>query len=425
MRIGRFRRWRWIAGAAQALVALGLPFVSIGGESALRLDVPAGKLHAFGASFAIDEAFVVLAATLLVTAGFLLVTLVLGRVWCGWACPQTVLGDLTAWVVPERRARPRRPLRGPPTWKAASPRDRISWRRPLGFLAVTAIAALVAADLVWYFVPPGEFLRRLAAGALGPWVAGAWAVLFAVLFLDLAFLRATFCATVCPYAKLQGVLFDRSTLVVAYDARRHEDCVDCGACVRVCPTGIDIREGLQMECIACAECIDACAPVMAKLRRAPDLVGYFPGEQGRPARPLRPAALALGAATVASAALLVAVLAGRALLDLSAVPELAFAPRRTPDGQAVNAYSVALENHGRAPVTVTLALSAPGGAVALRPDAVPLAGGERRQVRVVASARGLPAGAAAGTLSAEARHGAEVVARRTQPLRVVIPGEAP
>jgi cytochrome c oxidase accessory protein FixG len=404
---GKWRRRRRLAGAAQALVALGLPFLSVGGESALRLDVPAGRLHAFGAAFAIDEAFVVLAATLLLTAAFLLVTLVLGRVWCGWACPQTVLGDLTSWVVPERRARPR------------------SWRRPLGFVAVAVVSAVVAADLVWYFVPPGEFFRRLAAGALGPWVAGSWAVVFAVLFLDLAFLRATFCATACPYAKLQGVLFDRSTLVVAYDVRRDEDCVDCGACVRVCPTGIDIRDGLQMECIACAECIDACAPVMAKLRRAPDLVGYFPGEPGRPRRRLRPGVVALGAATAASAALLVGVLVTRAMLDLSAVRELGFAPRRTPDGLAVNAYSVALENHGRAPVTVALALAASGGAVAVRPEAVPLGAGERRQVRVLASARGLPPGEAEARLTAEARRGDEVVARRTQPVPFLVPPERP
>ena len=407
MTIGNWRRWRRIAGAAQALVALGLPFLSVGGESALRLDVPAGRLHAFGAAFAIDEAFVVLAATLLLTAGFLLVTLVLGRVWCGWACPQTVLGDLTRWVMPERRARPR------------------PARRPLGFLAVAVVSAVVAADLVWYFVPPGEFFRRLAAGALGPWVAGSWGALFSVLFLDLAFLRATFCATACPYAKLQGVLFDRSTLVVAYDARRDADCVDCGACVRVCPTGIDIREGLQMECIACAECIDACTPIMAKLRRAPDLVGYFPGEPGRPWRLLRPGVVAVGAAAAASAALLVGVLVTRVLLDLSAVPELGFKPRRTPDGLAVNAYSVALENHARAPVTVTLALSAPGGAVAVRPDAISLAAGERRQVRILASAHGLPPGEAAARITAEARRGAEVVARRTQPVPLVVPPERP
>jgi polyferredoxin len=164
---------------------------------------------------------------------------------------------------------------------------------------------------------------------------------------------------------------------------------------------------------------------MAKLRRAPDLIGYFPGEPGRPWRLLRPGVVALGAATAATAALLIGVLVTRVLLDLSAVPDLGFAPRRTPDGLAVNAYSVALENHARAPVTVALALSAPGGAVAVRPDAVSLGAGERRQVRVVASARGLPPGDAAVRLTAEARRGAEVIARRAQQLPLFVPPERP
>ncbi len=414
-----FLFWRRVAAATQALVVLGLPFVSIGGESALRLDVPAGRLNAFGASFAIDEAFVVLAATLVVTATFLLVTLLFGRVWCGWACPQTVLADLTSWV--ERRpfdsGRAKRGLRSGRTERMRR------WRRPLGFAGVAAVSAIAAANLLWYFVTPAEFFRRLAGGTLGPVLGGSWAALFAALFLDLTFLRATFCATTCPYAKLQGVLFDRSTLVVAYDARRAADCVDCGACVRACPTGIDVRDGLQAECIACAACVDACAPVMAKLGRAPDLVGYFHGEPGRAPRPFRPAALALGGATLAAAALLVAVIALRSLLDLSALPEPAFQPRRSADGRVVNAYSVALENHAREPVVVALAMGSAAGEVQVRPDHVPLAGGERRQVRLVASARGLSPGRTPAELSAEARRGARVVARRTQRVPIFIPPE--
>jgi polyferredoxin len=377
-------------------VVLGLPFVSIGGESALRLDVPAGRLHAFGASFAIDEAFVVLAAILCVTAAFLLVTLLFGRVWCGWACPQTVLADLTS-----------------------------GRRRPVQLALVALVSAIAAANLLCYFVTPSELFRRAASGTLGPVLGGSWAALFAVLFLDLAFLRATFCATACPYAKLQGVLFDGSTLVVAYDARRAPDCVDCGACVRVCPTDIDIRAGLQAECIACAACIDACAPVMRRLARAPDLVGYFQGEPGGAARPFRPAALALGAATLATAGLLAAVIAARALHVVSALADEAFRPRRAPDGRTVNAYSVALENHGRTPVTVALAVRAGAAEVQLRPDRVALGPLERRQVRVVASARGLPPGRSPAELSAEARRGDDVVARRTQRLPMFAPQEAP
>jgi cytochrome c oxidase accessory protein FixG len=374
---------------------LGLPFARVGGESALRLDVSAGRLHAFGASYAIDEAFVVLAAILVATFGFLLVTLLLGRVWCGWACPQTVLSDVT------------------------------SARSPAARVAVSAvISAVVAASIVWWFVSPYDFFRRLAAGTLGPVAAGSWAALFAVLFLDLTLLRARFCATACPYAKLQGVLFDRSTLVVAYDSRRAADCVDCGACVRACPTGIDIRDGLQAECIACAQCIDACQPIMAKLRRAPDLVGYFHGEPGGEARPLRPGVLALSACTAAAAALLVGVVATRAALDLSALPDYGYAPRRTAEGKAVNAYSVALENRARAPVTVGLALRAPGADVALRPERVSLAAGERRQVHVLATASGLAPGRVQGELSADVIRGGAVVERRRQHVALVVP-EAP
>jgi cytochrome c oxidase accessory protein FixG len=391
-----FTTWRRVAGGAQALLFLAVPFLRVGGESALRLDVPGGRLLAFGATLALGEGFVVLAAALVLTAGFLLVTLLLGRVWCGWSCPQTVLSDLTALAAPDHRRRPRR------------------WRRPLGLLLVALVSALFSAAALGYFVEPRELVDRLAHGSLGPVLSGAWAIVATVLFLDLALVRQTFCATVCPYAKLQGVLYDRSTLVVAYDARRAADCVDCGACVRVCPTGIDIREGLQMECIACAACVDACRPIMAKLRRPLRLVGYFHGEPGGRARWLRPGSLALGAITAASIALLGATVASRAVVTLVALPEATFSARRTAEGRVVNAFSVALENHGRAPVTVALALraGAPAEHLALRPDAVELGAGERRQLRLLATARGLPPGRTRATLDAEVRAGGAVIERR-------------
>jgi cytochrome c oxidase accessory protein FixG len=417
-----FQRWRRLAGAGQALLVLGLPFLSVGGESALRLDVPGGQLHVLGATLLIDEAFTVLAAVLFLAAAFLLVTVLFGRVWCGWSCPQTVLGDLTALVAPPSGSG--RAARGPRSGRTGS-----RWRRPLGFALVAAVSALFSAATLWYFVPPQEFFRRLAAGALGPVVAGAWAVLGAGLFLDLAFVRATFCATVCPYAKLQGVLFDASTLVVAYDARRAADCVDCGACVRVCPTGIDIRAGLQLECLACAACIDACTPIMAKLRRAPDLVGYFHGAPGAARRLVRPATVALGLATAATLAALVAVIAGREMVGLVATTDAGYAARRTPDGRAVNAYAVALENRARTPVFVALALApaaaaAGGSDVSVRPAAVALAAGEHRQLRLIATARGLPAGRAPAVLTVEVRAGRRVVERRSTQVSIQVP-EAP
>ena len=403
-----YRTWRWAAFAAQGLVFLGLPFLRVGGESALRLDVPAGVLHAFGASFVVDEAFVVLAAVLFLGALFLLVTVLFGRVWCGWGCPQTVLGDLTQWVAPGARGR------------------RGGWRRAAGFALTALVAAVVGADLVAYFASPYDLLARLAAGAPGPVVGWAWAATSAVLFLDLAFLRQTFCATVCPYAKLQGVLFDRHTLVVAYDERRDADCIDCLACVRVCPTGIDIREGLQVECIACAACVDACAPIMRRLKRAPDLVGYFHGAPGGRRRPLRPASLALGALTVASLALLGGALWERSPVALTVSADAAFGPRRAADGRVVNAFDLVLESRARGEVAVALAIDprVDGAEATVRPSVVVLAPGEIRRLRLVASVTGMSGpGTWRARLDAELRPSGGRPERRSAPLSLVVPEE--
>jgi polyferredoxin len=210
--------------------------------------------------------------------------------------------------------------------------------------------------------------------------------------------------------------------VVAYDERRDADCIDCGACVRCCPTGIDIRDGLQMECIACAECIDACRPIMLRLKRKPDLVGYFFGEPGRVRRLLRPGVLALAAATVLSlgATVSAAAAAASATLDLTAVPASDFAPRLTADGRALNVYQVSLENRARGAVTVRLAASAPGLALAPRPDAVTLGPGEHKRVRLVVEARGA-AGRVMGELRAEAAGEGLPPVTRASTIPVVVP----
>jgi cytochrome c oxidase accessory protein FixG len=367
----RIRSWRWLAEGAQGIAILGLPFLRLGGESALRFDVPTLTLHLFGASIWIDELFVVLAAALFLCAAFLLVTLVFGRIWCGWGCPQTALADLTRFVAAARR-------RGGARWAAA-------------LAAVAAVAALASANLTWYFVPPQEFFARLAGRSLGPALGGSWVAIAAVLFVDLAFIRQRFCATTCPYAKAQGALLDRYSMIVAYDRTRESDCIGCRACVRACPVDIDIRDGLQAACIACAECVDACRPIMRKLRRAQDLVAYSFGVPGSARRLGRPAAWALGAAAAASLALLVGTAARRSPLDVTVAADARFAPRATSAGEAYNAFSVSLENRGRAALVLDLAVVGAGIDARLRPSEVALAAGEHRRVQVVVTARGLPA----------------------------------
>jgi len=372
-RIGPWRRW---AGLAQAATFLGLPFVTLRGESALRFDVESLRLHFFGATLWMDEFFVVLLATLALALVFVLVTLAWGRVWCGWSCPQTILGDLTQALQAERARKKRRPA-----------------RLALAWATVALVAVLFSAATLWYFVTPAEFLARLVALDLGPVLGGSWAVLGVILFLDLGFVRGRFCATTCPYAKLQGVLFDRATLVVAYDERRDAECIDCLACVRVCPTGIDIRDGLQAECIACAQCVDACAPILARFGK-PTLVDYFYGTPGDRPRVLRPVVLVLAAASILAVGgtVLAAVEAGRASLDLTAALSSHFSPRLGPDGRVVNAYDVALENRGRRGVTLAFTLVPVQGQATVSPDRVELAPGEHRRVFLVASASGLGPG---------------------------------
>jgi polyferredoxin len=265
-------------------------------------------------------------------------------------------------------------------------------REAAALAAVAAVSIAAAANLVWYFVPPAEFFARAAGRSLGPVLGGAWATLATVLFLDLAYVRGRFCATACPYAKLQGALLDRHSMIVAYDTRRAADCIDCKACVRVCPVGIDIRDGLQAACIACAECVDACEPIMRKLRRAPDLVGYFLGAPGTPRRVGRPAVWALGALTAAGLLLAGLTGAARSPLDVTVSADPQFRPRRAASGETYDAFLVSLENRGRTALTLDLALALPAGAAEVRPAEVVLAPGEHRRVRVVAVARGLDAG---------------------------------
>lgn len=254
------KRGRWLArrrAAAlfQAAVVIVLPFVRAGGESALRFDVPSLTLYAFGRTAGIDAFPAVLLGVVFALAVAAAVTVIFGRIWCGWSCPQTALPLLADWAA---EAFPR------PT------------RRTAARAALVLLSAAVSFALLGYFVPPIEAARGLSRS---PVLAGFFLSLFALHIAMTGVLGTRFCRTVCPYAMLQNVLFCRDTLVVAYDPARGDLCLRDESCVRVCPVGIDIRKGLQRECIACAECIDACARVTAA-RGIASLVGY----RGRPFR---------------------------------------------------------------------------------------------------------------------------------------------
>lgn len=363
MMIRHIQPLRRLVEALQAFLIIGLPFLRIKGESALRFDVPSLRLHFFGASIWMDEFFIVLVALIFFTFLIAFVTLVFGRIWCGWLCPQTVLVDFTRFL-------DRAPGRG-------------LIYRTLSYAAVFLMSALVAASLTWYFVSPYDFFGGLLTGELGTVVWGSWIVLTGVLFLNFTFLRHTFCATVCPYAKMQSSLFDNRTLVIAFDRRREEECMNCEACVRVCPVGIDIRKGLSAACINCAECIDTCSDIMARKKRSA-LIGYFFGLPGERGKIIRPNALLIGVSTALSFVFLLYLSFSRLPFDMTVLPHESFSPRIASDERAVNAYLLSLENRGKSDLELELGASGDSFSITITPERVHLSAGEHRRVPVYA-----------------------------------------
>jgi cytochrome c oxidase accessory protein FixG len=284
---GRFARLRVVA----VWVLLGLfyllPWITISGKQAMLFDLPARKFYLFGLTFWPQD-FVYL-ALLLITAGLSLFffTALAGRLWCGFACPQTVWTEVFIWI--ERWIegdRPRRMKLDAAPWSAGKVL-RKSAKQAVWIL----FAAWTGFTFVGFFTPIRELGHAVLTLSLGPWET-FWTVFYGVAtYGNAGFLREQVCKYMCPYARFQSAMFDKDTLIISYDAERGEprggrrksvdksaaglgDCINCTLCVQVCPTGIDIRDGLQYECIACAACVDVCDQVMDKMEYPRGLIRY-------------------------------------------------------------------------------------------------------------------------------------------------------
>ncbi len=315
-----WRTRRRIVALLQGAAILLLPFLRIRGESALRFDIPSLRLHFFGTVLWIDEFYLFLLALLFLLMLGLAVTVLLGRIWCGWVCPQTVLALLAEWPA---SFLPRR------------------FRTAGKALALVPLSALASLSLIWYFVPPAEAVRNLLRS---PVIFGFFVTQCAVIYGMVAVVGTRFCRTVCPYAMLQNVVSDRETISVAYDDSRGE-CLRCDQCIAMCPVGIDIRQGEQRECIACAGCIDACILTTEAVGIDP-----FVGYRGTVRRPK--AYLLAGVTAVAALVFVVAVLEK---------PPVAFAVQwlARADGTSANVYRYSIRND--LPEPLVLKLSARGG----------------------------------------------------------------
>ncbi len=358
MTIRRIGAWRWLFKVLHALILLGTPFIKIEGQSALRFDIPSLRLFFFGKTIWMDEFFIVLVATLFLTFFIVFVTVVFGRLWCGWLCPQTVINDLTGFV--EKAFR------------------RGVLYRLVSYGAIFLICLIIAANLVWYFVSPYEFFSDLLASQLGNVTWGFWLILTLVLFLNFTLVRRKFCATVCPYARAQGMLYDSKTLIIAFDTRRRDECMDCRACVQVCPVGIDIRKGANIACINCAECVDKCGDIFRKKGKK-GLINYFWGEPGSERRIIRQNSIITGALMILSLVFLFYLTESRQGLDVTIVPDYNFGPRFNQSGELINAFLVSVENRQKVDDRIDVKTS---GKTRVSPDRIYARAGEHQRIRV-------------------------------------------
>jgi len=342
MRPTSYHTRRRVAAWLQAVLMLGLPFLRIHGESALRFDVPSLKLYFFGSVIWISEVFFLLLIFLLFFIGVMLFTVLYGRIWCGWACPQTVLSDfarsiekIAAWFARHRRL-----------------------RTTITHVILLLVSVLVSADLIWFFVSPYDMIADIGNRSLGPWEFWSWVLFTILIYVNLAFIRQRFCGSVCPYSRLQSAFFDDRTLTISFNRKREEECHRCEACVRTCPSGIDIREGLQVECINCAECIDACAGQMSRQGKAP-LIEYSRGASSEASQKgTRAGVSGLSLIFAFIAAMLVYQIHGRMPVDFWVLRDEGQPYHQVGiKGGMMNAYFLTVENRSLHPAGYRLSVS--------------------------------------------------------------------
>jgi cytochrome c oxidase accessory protein FixG len=287
---GWFASWRWVLVLLTQALFYGLPWLEWNARQAMLFDLGARRFYIFGLVL-YPQDFIYLTGLLVVSAyGLFLFTAVAGRLWCGFACPQTVYTEIFLWV--EHRFEGDRTAR---LRLDASPWtfDKL-WRKSGKQAVWIAIGLWTGFTFVGYFTPIHLLATETMSLSFGPW---EWFWIFFYGFATYGaagYMREQVCKYMCPYARFQSAMFDRDTMIVSYDERRGEprgarprsvshaelatigkgECIDCTLCVQVCPTGIDIRKGLQYECIGCAACVDACDGVMDKLSYPRGLIRF-------------------------------------------------------------------------------------------------------------------------------------------------------
>ncbi len=366
---GRWATYRRIVYAALVAIWAALPWIPVNGHPAVFLDVEKRQFFLFGLTANAQDIPLLFFAVTGLGFGLVYATALLGRVWCGWACPQTVFIEslfrpLERLINGPRNTAMKRDA-GPMTFDKA-------WRIVATHSAYLVAAVLVAHVFLAYFVSLPKLFAMVRMSPSEHPEAFAWMLgTTALFYVNFGHFREQFCVVVCPYGRLQSVLLDDDSLVVGYDEKRGEprgkgkergtgadakgDCVDCNRCVVVCPTGIDIRDGLQLDCIACTACIDACDDVMVKVGKPEGLIRYdsLRGLRGEPRKILRPRIYAYTGFLVLGIVVAATFLSKRTPFEAN-VLRLPGIPYTRENGTIRNAFEVHLVNKEAKPVTFTI-----------------------------------------------------------------------
>lgn len=279
--------------ALATIIAIVTPFITINGNHIFLLSFDKKQLHLLGIAFDMQELYMMPFLLMLLFLGIFAVTAIGGRAWCGWACPQTIFRVIYRDFIEGKLLGLRRikNKQKEPDW--SKPEN--ASKRVVAILIWAVLSLLVASNFMWYFIPPEDFFSYLSDPTEHMFMLGFVVVLAAFLVYDVVMLKEDFCVYICPYSRVQSVLYDDDTLQAIYSTKRGGDiyddkknklifkqkdlpdpsneCTTCESCVTVCPTHIDIRKGMQLECINCLECVDACTTVMGKLGK-PSLVQW-------------------------------------------------------------------------------------------------------------------------------------------------------
>ncbi len=374
---GTFQRWRWFFVFLTQAIFYGLPWLEWNERQAVLFHLVERKFYLFGWVFWPQDVFF-LALILIISAyALFFFTTIAGRLWCGYACPQTVYTEILMWLEEKIEGDhiQRKKLDAAP-WSL-----RKALIRGSKYLAWIVFSLWTGFTLVMYFTPRQELIAELATLSFGPW-EWFWIFFYAgFTYLLAGVLREQVCKYMCPYARFQGVMFDPDTMVITYDTERGEprgprkkgvdprsigkgDCIDCGICVQVCPTGIDIRNGLQYECIGCAACIDACNEVMDKMGYPRGLIRYTTenamahhwSRAQTLRRVLRPRVLVYGTILLVIVGLMLYKIATRPDVRMDVLRDRAVLSRELPGGWIENIYTLRLMNMTERPRSFEIAV---------------------------------------------------------------------